>query len=243
MDSLEDLIRQKRIEFSSFGRDIPITMDDFGEYNRDLIKHIAEKAGKFITISGPGLEEYLKEPANLYRMADFTNFIWYHATTGSYQEGASVHIDVDIDKFADTYVPPKDQTMVNGLGQKVCDTASWVPEMPFFEKVWNFALCQAVGGMVGYPGYEHPTTDEGFRIEAANHARNYMIGTKEQLKRYKKYAYESLDWLFKRTDELREDPDKMFEDPYILYGIANLAKDAREIAENVSHFTIDFKRG
>jgi hypothetical protein len=126
--------------------------------------------------------------------------------------------------------------MINGLGQQVCDSKDWVPELSYFEKMWNFALCNAIGGMVGYPGYEHPRTDKGFRYHIAQHAQNFMIGTKPQLQRYRKYARQYLDKVFRITKRLRKNPEQIFKDPWTLMSIQQAAHEARQIAENVQAF-------
>jgi hypothetical protein len=239
LTSLEDLIRSKDIEFYSYGRHLDTDVDDFGQYNWDLIHHMTEKAGNRIVVTGPGIYKYIRETRNLYNFVNFITQIWHSGTTGRYKDGISIHVDVDIDALSPHYVQPQSDSIINGLGRKVCDAADWVPEISYFEKTWNFALCNAIGGMVGYPGYEHPTCDKSFRYHIALHAQDYMIGTKQQLHRYKKYARQYLDTVFKLAKRLGKDPDSIFEDAWPLHSLSHAAKEARRVAENVSHFTYE----
>ncbi|MBW2965006.1 hypothetical protein KY363_06120 [Candidatus Woesearchaeota archaeon] len=237
MPSLEDLIKSGDIEFYSYGRKLDTEFEDWGEYNWDLIHHITEKAGNRIVITGPGVYKHLSDPDNLYGFADFINQVWYSGTTKRYKEGINIHVEVDIEALAYHYKQPTSEPMVNGLGQQVCDSKDWVPEMPYFEKMWNFALDQAIGGMVGYPGHEHPRTDRHFRHVIAQHAQNYMIGTKKQLHRYRKYARQYLNRAQKVSKRLRKNPDYMFENPWCLMEMEQSLRSAREVAENVQNFS------
>lgn len=239
MALLEELIKDGSIEFYSYGRKLDTAVADFGQYNWDLIHHITEKAGNRIVITGPGVYKHLSDPDNLYSFADFLNQVWYSGTTKRYKEGINIHVEVDIETLAYHYKQPTSEPMINGLGQFVCDSKDWVPEMSYFEKMWNFALDSAIGGMVGYPGHEHPLTDRHFRHVIARHAQNYMIGTKQQLQRYKKCARQYLDGLFRLTKKLRKDPDYIFENPWTLMSIQQAANDARQVAENVQCFSYE----
>lgn len=232
--TLEDLIHNKKIEFVSYQRKLKTDITDFGEYNWNLVNYLTKQSGKYVTIAGEGLEEYLKDVKNLYYFVDFVIQLWSDAHKTYPDFG--VRVDVDIHKF-DTYKQPKEEKLVNGLGQVVCDAAKWVPEIPYFEKVWNFALCNAIGGLVGYPGYEHPKNDISFRNEMAEHAENFMIGTSKQIERYKKYALDSFNAVIAITEKLKKNPDSIFEDYYQLHGLATVAHSAQNIAEMVTHFS------
>ncbi len=233
--SLEDFIRNKKIEFVSYQRKLDTDLPDFGEYNWNLVKHITKQSGKYLTMKGDALEEYGRDVKNLYYLADFVVQLWSDAHQKYSDFG--IRVLVDIDKFNQHYKQPKEEKLVNGLGKVVCDAASWVSEIPYFEKVWNFALCNAIGGMVGYPGYEHPKDDASFRNEIAEHAEHFMIGTPKQIERYKKYAYESLDATMTITEKLKKNPDSIFKDYYQLHGLAVAAHSAQQIAEMVTHFS------
>lgn len=241
MSSLEELIRNGGIEFYSYGRKIDADIDDFGEYNRDLVQHIIGNAGKCISIAGKGLEQYLKDESNLFCLADFVSFLWFEGAKKRRFTGACIHVDVDITKFDEHYIQPKEEPLINGLGQKVCDAADWVPEMRYFEKTWHFALCDAIGGMVGYPGYEHPRSDSEFRHHISGHISDYMIGTKAQLHRYKRYARESLKKVIDDTDDLKYDPESIFYETLKLREIEMNARYAIEVAENIQHFQIEYE--
>lgn len=234
--SLEKLIRNKEIEFYSYERKLDTNLKNFGRYNWNLVKRILRDSGNKIRIQGCALENYLTKGENLYTLASFLTQLW-SAGFKRYSDMA-FHVCVDIEKLDTHYQRPKEEKLVNLLGETVCDAASWVPEMPYFEKLWNFALDSAVGGMVGYPGYEHPRSDEGFRILVADLAEHYMIGTPQQILRYKKYALESLGNVTRIADEFKNNPESIFEDPYKLHGLEIASSSARIIAGNVAHFSV-----
>lgn len=239
MPSLEELIQYQEIEFYSYGRKLDTAVGNFGEYHWGLINHLTIKSGNRIVITGPGIYKHLSDPNNLSTFTEFLNQIWYSGTTKHYPEGIYLHVEVDIEALAYHYKQPSSELMINGLGQQVCDAKDWVSELSYFEKVWNFALDFAVGGMVGYPGYEHPQTDREFRSKIAEFAQNYLIGTKQQLHRYKRYARQYLDNVFKAARKLRKDPDYMFKDPWFLLDMQQSLCSARLIAENIQNFSFD----
>ncbi|MDP3698527.1 MAG: hypothetical protein Q8R47_02985 [Nanoarchaeota archaeon] len=232
--SLAELIKHKEIEFYSYGRKLDSNLSQYGKYNEKVISHLLKTAGNKIVMKGNGLERHLNEMENLYPLAEF---VVHMQDSGSRKyPDLAIHVDVDIEKLNQYYPKPKEEELVNGLGQVVGDASSWVPEMPYFEKVWNFALDQAVGGMVCYPGYEHPRNDLSFRIRVAEFAEHYMIGTKQQIQRYKKYALDALQNLTGLADQLKADPELIFhDDDYKLQGIQLNAKQAIIIAENISY--------
>ena len=239
VSDLEDRIRDGGIEFYSFGRKLSVDIDDFGEYNQDLIKHLAVKAGCYITVCGDGLEGYLGEPKNLFRMARFVVHLWY-ILNRRYSSSAAIHVDADIEAFDARYTQPKENNLINGLGHVVGNAAGWVPEIPYFEKCWNFALCDAVGGMVGYPGYEHPRNDESFRLEMATHAEEFMIGTPKQIARYKPFVVNHINTAITIVDGLKSDLEGMFDDDdqqYQLRRLSDAARSAEKIAANILHFS------
>src|SRR3989338_4193251 len=143
--SLEELISQKKITFHSYGRELKTQMKDFGEYNWDLINHLMKDSGNKITIAGEGLERYLGHPSQMYKLADFVIQLWYKGTE-RYPQDMTIHVAVDLDVLNARYLKqrkPETEKIVNGFNQVVGDTSSWLPEMPYIEKVWNFALCNA----------------------------------------------------------------------------------------------------
>ncbi len=233
--SLEELICDKKIEFYSYGRKLETDLEDFGEYNSDLVNHIVLHSGNKMTITGKGLQNYLKEKQNLCILADFLVQVWCRGTYKAHD--MAIHVHVDIKKFARYYQRPSEEKLVNGLGQVVGDATGWVPEMPYFEKLWNLALDQAIGGMVGYPGHEHPKTDEAFRYVIDQQAEWFMIGTPEQIKRYKKYALDILNNVADSAEELKKNPESIFDEYHKLRSLEMSARHARVIAENVIQFS------
>ncbi len=237
--SLEDLIHNKEIEFYSSGRKFDTNLDNFGEHNWDLVKRIVKESGTYLVIKGNGLQEHLKTPQNLYSFTFFLIQSWF--ASYNKKQHFAIHVDVDIKKYNKHYKKPKKEELIDGTGQVVGNAASWVPEMPYFEKCWNFALDSAIGGMVGYPGHEHPREDESFRYIISQHAENYMIGTPQQIKRYKKYALESLSNVTRIAGELKKNPESIFDGYDKLHGLEMVTRHARIIAENITHFSFDYK--
>lgn len=233
--TLEDLIRSKEIEFFSYGRKLD-TEIDFGQYNWDLVKYLLQNAGNKISLKGSGLENYLAKPQHLYTLTGFLTQLWYKGVKKF--PDIALHINVDIDAFEKDYRQPQEERLVNGLGEFACDAAGWVPEMVYFEKMWNFALDYAVGSMVGYPGYEHPRNDDSFRVRIADLAENYLIGTPQQIPRYKKYALDAVKSALSTTEELQKNPEGIFADYNILHSLEIIAHHARMIAANVAYFSV-----
>ncbi len=234
--NLEELIRNKEIEFFSYGRKLNADIEDFGKYNLDLVKHLLKNVGNKISLKGSGLENYLTKPQNLYIFADFLTKLHYQGAK-KYSDIA-FQVNADIEKFGQHYQQPKEEKIVNILGEVVCDATGWVSEMPYFEKLWNFSLDWSIGGMFG-SGYNHPRSDAEFRALAARLAEIYLIGTPQQIQRYKKYALDALSRVMIISDELKNNPEAIFEESDKLYSLWTASRHARILARNVEHFSID----
>ena len=241
--SLEDLIRNKDIEFFSFGRKLDADIENFGSFNWDLVKHVVNQSGNNLVIKGKPLQDYLTNKNNLFGFANYLVQFYFEGAGRAGKTSFAIHVDTDIETLNQHYPQPAEEKLVNGLGQVVVDAASWVPEMPYFEKLWNFALDLAVGGAVGYPGYEHPRNDASFRCRIGELAENYMVGTRQQIQRYKKYALESLGKVTKIAGELKDDPESIFDDYYKLRGLEMVSCHTRIIAENIAYFSTDYDKG
>lgn len=233
---LADLIRNNKIEFHSYGRKLDNYPCDFGEYNKSLVEYLTAYSGNCMSIRGDGLEDYLGDVKNLYSLTEFLVQLWSSNINKKRYDNMGFHVDADIEKIDKHYKQPAKDSICNGFGQKVCDVGSWVSEIPYFEKVWNFALCSSVGGMIGYPGYEHPLDDASFRYEMREHATNFMIGTKEQLKRYRPYAKEYLKTALAIARKIRKNPDFIFKDPFVLAEMEIAVRNAKHIASNLQAF-------
>lgn len=235
---LEDLIRKKQITFYSYGKKIKTDLKDFGQYNWDLVTHIVEQSGDKILIAGGGLEKYLHHLPHMSVLVDFAMQLWSKRTE-KYPRDKAIGVAVDIDALNPIYLAqrnPEEEKIFNGLGQMVSETSSWLPEMPYVEKVWNFALCNAMGGLVGSPGYEYPREEASFLIEAVHLAQHFVIGTPKQVRRYEKYALDHLQAALSQAKRLEENPGLIFENPYDLLQLERVVGNARRIAENVVHF-------
>lgn len=232
MTSLEKLIKEGKIEFLNRSRRIDTNIGEFGEYNWDLVAHIKKNSGTFITISGAAIEEHLTEVKNLFYLTDFMVQLY------SGKKDIRIHVEADIEKIDQHYTRPKEEVLYNGLGTKVCESTDWMPELPYFEKMWNFALCDAIGGFVGYPGYEHPSDEETFRYVVEEHAQNFMIGTKKQLDRYIPYAESFLRIGEEELDPVGNEPT-LLQDPYRCQRIIINISAVKMIIENIEHFQWD----
>lgn len=191
--SLAELIRDGDIIVVSEGKKVDTFVSDLGEYDWNLVHHIQRGSATHLLFTSDTLENYLKEPKHLYELADFLVQVTY--TT----EIKKIHIDVDMDVLNPFY-KNVGTAIYNGLGQKVADVKNWVPEFSSIERYWNLALCNAVGGAMGSPGYEYPEGSEELKFCALEHAQSFLIGTKEQLKRYIIYANEIEDPIWKKNN-------------------------------------------
>lgn len=54
------------------------------------------------------------------------------------------------------------------------------------ENTWDLSLCRSIGKLMGID--YTPQTQQMFEYRRAGNARYFMIGTREQLQRYKNYA-------------------------------------------------------
>lgn len=213
--SLEELIRNKEIEFFSYGRRLDTDLENYGEYNRDLLKHLVQKSDNFITIRGSALQSYLINEDNLYNFASFVGCLWYcydSVASVSKKPQLAIHVEVDVNILGQYYQKPTEEEMINGAGQ-IFDVTDWAPEILYFDKIWSFVLY----GALFETGHEHPRDDASFRYQMTGQAEIFMIGTKEQLTRYKTYALNSL------------------------LGVEAMARHITAIKENIAHFSVDYE--
>jgi len=231
--SLEELIRNKEIEFCSYGRKLDTDLKRFGKSNKNLVEHLVYKSGNKMRIQGSGLQHYLTTERNLYLLAVFLAQLRERGVE-KYSDMA-FHVNADIEKLNRHYPTPAEIKIYNLGGEVVCDAASWVPEMPYFEKLWNFAIDYAVSADChGHPG------DEGsFRYIVSEFAENFLIGTPQQIPRYKRYALDVLPAVTKIADDLKNNPQGIFVDYTLLHSLETVAHHARLIAANVAHFSVE----
>ncbi|MBI5398530.1 hypothetical protein HZB03_03630 [Candidatus Woesearchaeota archaeon] len=181
MTELSDIVKNEGITFHSKGRQLDARLQDYGEYDWNLVRYLISQADSYMLVRGDRLEEFLRTPRNLNLM---TNFLVQLLSAG---HDMSFHVDTDIERIATSYPKQPEDAIVNLLGQRIA-TMSWLSDKTEFERMWNFSLCEAIGGWIGYPGYEWPLNAEAFEEESANHATMFMIGTQQQLQRYKTWA-------------------------------------------------------
>jgi len=146
-----------------------------------LERHLGKQA-KYLSIKGSCLEDFLAKTENVPVLAEFV--LGIHVS----KCGTKVHIDVDVDKISKNYAGEKKGELVNLLGTARIDVSRWLRHRSVFERDWNLALCSAWQGFLGSPGYEWPRTAKAFDVCCAEHAEDFVIGTKGQLFRYKSFA-------------------------------------------------------
>lgn len=189
MAGIADLIRNSEIEVHSKGRSLSVEIPDYGEYCWNLVHHLCLQADQYVTLRGPGIEQFLRKAQNVMVLTDFLMQMW--STNGEMR----FHVLADIEAVTTSYQrKPAEDWIVNGFGKRVANTSTWLPQSTEFEKIWNLCLCSSIGGLVGYPGYEWPLTAEDFEVTVAEHAPTYMIGTYRQLERYKLFASKHPDY-------------------------------------------------
>ncbi len=179
---LTGLIRSGEINFISNGSILDVNVKNYGKYGSKIIEHLIGQCNSTVTVAGTGLESYLLRKEGLCEMTDFLLGMWI---VGKHNN--LFHVNADIERLNKNYFVPKKQEIVNFAGTGKIDVKKWLPKMSVFEKDWNFALCSAFGGWIGYSGYEWPINEVGFGYEVATHAKTFVIGTQEQLDRYFSY--------------------------------------------------------
>ncbi len=211
MDDIDDFLEQARRadferhrEFYAFVQSgdigfyrgdsrIDTSLDDFSKYGSNLNSHIAQHArdGDEMNLTvrwSTGLEHHLADFSMMTSFAEHAMaMIFVSRKVGIDVMQARVHIDADMDVLARAYDQVKVTKLINGFGLVVADVTSWSPSLSCFEKDWNFALCSAISGFVGQ-GYEWPRTEEGFHHAILRNASLTVIGTQDQLQRYRERA-------------------------------------------------------
>ncbi len=183
-------IRNGEIGFYNKDKKLDSQIDDVGEYGWKLIEHIIKQSDNYLTIKGSGLDSYiingleifLWEKENLFALTDFMIQML------SKNHDAKFHVEAGLEKINAGYPQERESFLYNGLGHKTANVKDWLPNGTVFERDWNLFLCSAIGGLVGYPGYEWPRTEKTFEAVCAEHAGDFLIGTKSQLSRYEDYA-------------------------------------------------------
>ncbi len=178
MGDIAQLIRSEDIEFFNKNIKLDTKINDFGDYYEKLADHIAKQSKRYLTIKGKGLEEFLYKRYNLYELAGLLVFILDKSISKNLEDEVKVHVEADIEKINKNYEKEKSDEITE-------DIRKYFPKMPEFEKQWNAALIYEFAGWVGFPGYEWPEGKKGYEYEIAEHAISFVIGTKDQLKRYK----------------------------------------------------------
>ena len=204
MGDIAQLIRSEDIEFFNKNIKLDTKINDFGDYYEKLADHIAKQSKRYLTIKGRGLEEFLYKKNNLYELAGFLVFILDKSISKNIEDEIKVHVEADIEKINKNYEKEKrtddgiadlsidgNPKLITVINSVIDDTAKeirkYFPKMPEFERQWNAALIYEFAGWVGSPGYEWPEDKKGYEHEIVNRAISTVIGTKDQLKRYKDY--------------------------------------------------------
>ncbi len=148
-------VRSADIGFYRGGSRIVVDMEDMGQFGWTLCEHIARHArdGDEMNLTvrwRTGLDHYLADFSMMTSFAEHAvQLISAAGNIGLDVAQARVHIDSDIDAIAQRYGLARVTHIQNGLGQAVVDVTPWVSYLSGFEKDWNFALCDAIGGAIG----------------------------------------------------------------------------------------------
>ncbi len=179
MGDIAQLVRSEDIEFFNKNSKLDTNISDFGDYYEKLADHIAKQSERYLTIKGKGLEEFLYKKNNLYELAGLLVFILDKSISKNLEDEVKVHVEADIEKINKNYEKEKSDDKTTK------DIKKYFPKMPEFERQWNSALIYEFAGWVGSPGYEWPEDKKDYEYEIAERATSFVIGTKDQLKRYK----------------------------------------------------------
>jgi hypothetical protein len=182
MPSLTDLVKKGKIEFYSKGSRLDTGSACSEETNWDLVTHLLLQSSSYLTIKGRGLEEHLSDMQNLWPFTDFLVKLRYN------DYDIKIHVEADIEK----------------LDKKYSRYSSWsyakeLPELSCFDNLWNLALCCSI-----YYPWEQPFSATRFKAEVAFHATMFMIGTKQQLERYRTFDRYNPACLQKIEENLEE---------------------------------------
>ena len=129
-----------------------------------------------MVISGDGLQDYLSHTTNLQELSNF--IVQMYSKTGN--PDFNFYLDIDIEKMVTNYALKKklpESELQIGYAQ---DTFFWAPQLSSFERCFYIAFDIAMGGFVGYPGYEHPQSKEHFQYTVKNLSENFHIGNPER---------------------------------------------------------------
>ncbi len=187
MGDIAQLVRNEEIGFFNKDKRLDTNLDDFGKNYKKLADYIAKQSERYLTIKGNGLEEFLYKKYNLDELAGLLILILDKSISKKIEDEIKVHVEADIEKINKNYKKEKSDKISE-------DIRKYFPKMPEFERQWNAALIHEFAGWVGFPGYEWPESKRDYEDEIAKHATSFMIGTKDQLKRYKNpngYYYKS----------------------------------------------------
>jgi len=181
MGNITQLVRREDIEFFNKNVKLDTKINDFGDYYEKLADYIAKQSKRYLTIKGKGLEKFLYKRSNLYELAGLLVFILDKSISKNLEDEVKVHVEADIEKINKNYEKEKSDDKTTK------DIRKYFPKMPEFERQWNAALIYEFAGWVGSPGYEWPENKRDYEYEIAERAISFVIGTKDQLKRYKDY--------------------------------------------------------
>ncbi len=181
MGDIAQLVRSEDIEFFNKNIKLDTNISDFGKNYKKLADYIAKQSERYLTIKGNGLEEFLYKKHNLHELAGFLIFILDKSISKNIEDEIKVHVEADIEEINKNYEKEKSDDKTTK------DIKKYFPKMPEFERQWNAALIHEFAFWVGFPGYEWPESKRDYEYEIANRATSFVIGTKDQLKRYKNY--------------------------------------------------------
>ena len=208
---ISELVKRGEIEFYSQGKKLDTNISDLGIFNGKLLNHLHTQADDYVKIRGgselveflSGLKATQKYPG-LYDLAQDLVRLWGHNTERRF------HVDVDIGDI-NKKILKENIILKNGLNQIVADATEWGSGLLYSEKIWNWALCSAIGGFIGYPGYEWPNESKSFEYEVQAHAQWFLIGTKDQLGRYQRLIDKSTPMQFSGETHTRKEIKKALE--------------------------------
>ncbi|MCA9477720.1 MAG: hypothetical protein KDK61_08615 [Simkania sp.] len=182
------------VSFSLEGMNGPIDLDTYlGEYNFHLYRHIVKQTDHLrINMMIPP-----EDISSLDKITDFSYDLVY--------EGMKyIHLNMTInqDQFSQGEISLpniKAITETENAGIAIAAILSGAikkdyislnelfPELTHFEQQWYLSLERALAGIVGFPGYEFPRTKEWFFSSMKQHSSRILVGTKDELQRYKAF--------------------------------------------------------
>lgn len=176
---------------------VKLKLPSYGNNYRTLNKHLFENSDGVLEliVADPSIvTDSLLDELTLFihiyegHIARLLNKNIIKSYSSPVETNCFFHVNADITKFSLKALTDETAVLSNLRGSSVIHYRDWGAGFPEADLSWNLSHCDAIGTIVGYPGYEWPRNRESYLHSVAEHAISSMIGTHEQLERYRDYG-------------------------------------------------------